>query len=165
MGFDQSAHIKDLIHAGKAFHVTGIITLTTEVPTYTFIGVVGAVPAHFHDMTFDAEAGPMLIEFIESPTVTVQGSEAVIFNRRRDSGNTPRLKAYGGATITGGIVLDPKKIFGSSSGINTSGDLGIISGEWVLKPGLTYAVRITNQTAPLQDAIIDVKLDFYEELL
>ena len=165
MAFDQAEHIKDLIHEGKAFHVHGTPTITTEVPTYTFIGIVGAIPAHFHDLTFDAAAGPMLIELIEDPSVTVPGTAVPIFNRRRDSRNAPNLKAYSGATVTGGTVIDSQKIFGTSSGINTSGDQGIIGGEWVLAPGLTYAVRITNQTSPLEDVIVDVELDFYEELL
>jgi hypothetical protein len=149
-----------LIHEGKGFSLSPVLTVAIA-GTPTFVGYPDGINVHFHDMALDADAGPILIEFIENPTVPVQGTLAEVYNRRRDSSNSARMKVYQGATVTGGTVLFSKVMYGSSAGINSEAKEGVIRGEWDLAPGSVYAIRLTNQSG--QEISISADMHFYED--
>ena len=133
------------IHEGNCFDVSGTGTLNaTTQASYTFVSVIGDIPMHFHSFDVTADDGPVTIELIESPTVTVQGSAVTPLNRNRASTITSDASVYANSTVTDGTVLATRQIYGGDVGAHGQGGSGAIAEEWVLSPNTTYAVRITN---------------------
>ena len=131
------------IHEGLAFDAGGNGTIAAS-GTYTFVGSTGSKQVHFHGFSVKVSKGPVTIELIESPTVTVAGTLFVTPNRNRNSANVPMMKSYRGSTVTGGSVIATRKIFDVGGGAHIEGgDTGPM-GEWVLKNNTSYGFRITN---------------------
>jgi hypothetical protein len=134
--------VTDHIHNGLGYEVSGTGSLLSG-GSYTFVGEVGAIPVHFHNFNVDTSNGPVTVELIENPTITVAGTPVTTFNRNRNSVNIASLAVSGGATVTGGTVLATRKLFSTGTGANVkAGDAGL-SGEWDLKVNTAYAIRIT----------------------
>lgn len=151
-----------LTHAGRGYSISAVTDIASA-GNLTFTGTPGNIPVHFHDMNFDADAGPVLIEFIESPTISVAGTIVPAYNRRRDSVNTHKMVIRTGATVTGGTVLASKRMYGDSTGSKAAGEESIIRGEWDLNPSRVYAIRITNETDPGATINISAEFSFYEQ--
>ena len=162
MSIGSASEIITLTHQGKGYSVSTEFEMLAAAVT-AFVGYPDALHAHFHDMALDASAGPVLIEFIESPTVTSPGTQVAPMNRRRDSDNAARMRVFGGATVTGGTLLFESVMYGAATGVNRGADQGLIRGEWNLHPEKAYAIRITNQTGTTISVSAD--MHFYEDVI
>lgn len=132
----------DHIHAGLSYEVSNIGNVPSG-GTLILVGETGAIPVHFHGIEITTNAGPLTIELIENPTISVAGAPITSFNRNRLSANVSSMAVSGGATITGGTVISISKIHGVGGGAHTQGDVGGISDEWDLKTDAIYAIRLT----------------------
>lgn len=154
--------LTELIHEGKAFYVYANVTGLAVGASISVLGKTGALPVHFHRIDTEASDSPLLMEFIEQPTVTNEGTPVTVYNRNRRSENPSGMKVFSSPTYSGGTTLESKKVYKSGTGAATPG-AGEIEGEWVLKASQYYAFRITNNS----NAIINLDADFhfYEEEL
>ena len=134
---DTTSHI----HHGYGFEVSAVGT-TTLVEQYVFIGEVGDLVIHFHGFEVAVSEGPVTIQLIEAPTVTVAGGDTITpvnKNRSLAATQSSTLITSGGATISGGTLLAARMIHTVAGGSHTeAGDAGVL-GEWNLKPNTTYA--------------------------
>jgi hypothetical protein len=93
-----------------------------------------------------------LLEIIESPTITDGTSAVVVRNRNRNAAKTSQIKLFSDPTaISAGTGLEYAPF--------TTG--AIVTSEWVLKAGLKYLVRLTNNGAIAATA--SFRLDWHEE--
>lgn len=136
--------VTDHIHNGLAYEISGSGSIVVATnPTYVFTGVTGTIPVHFHAFNVDSSNGPITIELIENPTITVAGTPVTPYNKNRNSTKTSTMAVAAGATITGGTVIATRKVLTSGVGVNVNAGSGGIVGEWDLKTSTTYALRIT----------------------
>ena len=159
------------IHEGDGFHCVGADTSMSDAETLilAFKTPAGTKRAH---MTFDY--GALVagrLELIEGPTWTEEtGSAANIFNHQRASSKTPMLlenRAQVTFTASEEMILNPTGLSGGTAillghvyGSKQAGggrDRG--TAEWVLAPGVAYAVRFTADGNSNAGVII---LDWYE---
>lgn len=154
--------LTELIHEGKAFYVYATVNSLAVGASISMLGKTGALPVHFHRIDADASDSPLLMEFIEQPTVTNEGAPVTVYNRNRRSENPSGMKVFSAPTYSGGTTLEYKRIYKEGTGAATPGS-GEIEGEWVLKASQYYVFRITNSS----NAIINLDADFhfYEEEL
>jgi hypothetical protein len=97
---------------------------------------------------FSSTAGPVTIEFYSNPTVTANGTELGVSNRRGTSTNTNDAKLYlnvvgnitnNGTRFTGRLVPASGTAPANSSGSQASGDL-----PFELNTSINYLIVITN---------------------
>lgn len=148
------------IHEGLAFSVDGVGTIPANTAT-TFLGRIGDLPIHFHGFEVSSSLGPITIELIEAPAVSNAGTPIISYNKNRLSDNKSTMKAYSGATITGGTVIGTRKIHAIGGGSLTQGGEASFDTEWVLAPNKDYAFRITNGDTNTA-ASFAVKFFYYE---
>ena len=147
-------------------------------------GIVNAVAAtaltggtdkafvHFKNLAFSSSAGPSSVSLLENYTMdaTALAAAAAIpaINHNRISGkaSTVTLKFYPDVTATAvdGTVqatLAALPLFGASLGANKVNDDTDAAEEYVLRPGNTYLIAISNASAGAID--FGYKLFWYEE--
>lgn len=135
----------DHIHEGIGYEFSRSGTLGSE-SSYIFTGTIGDLPAHLHGFSISVSAGPVTIELIEEPTVTVAGTLVPGYNMNRVSENLASTELRVGATINGGTVLSTRTIHDIGGGAHIEGGGAGFGTGWVLKPNTVYAIRITTGT-------------------
>jgi hypothetical protein len=95
-----------------------------------------------------------IIEIIENPTVTADGTPVVTFNNDRDSTNTPDLTAFAAPTVTGatGTVIWSAKTGNARS---PSGIAPAFGYEIIAKRNAVYVFELTKVPATTHYADID----------
>lgn len=130
------------VHDGTAWVYTGESTITAATSVY-FLGRTGNLTVHLLDFYIKADSAPILVEFFEAATVTVDGSPQTPVNRNRQITASPTIQVFAGATVTAdGTKLFSGKILGTQQTV--SGD--DFEGEWLLKKNTDYVFKITNQS-------------------
>lgn len=138
--FIVTQDLTDLNHRGLNFEISSNGSLLSG-QSYTFVGVIGAIPVHFYELALNTSSGPATIELIENPTISVQGTLVIPTCKNRVVKTAATVTTYKGATITGGSVLGSRVIYPQVSGARSSGGENAFNeGEWVLNPGDTYAI-------------------------
>jgi len=131
-------------------------------------GGTDAVYCHFKPAAFSATGGPVIISLLEDYTY-VGGAAITPVNRKRSG--TPAdskitVKGLADATAVAGSVpvsLDMMVIPGTSAGTGKLGGSAQSAEEWVLKPGTSYLVTMTNATSPGATVTVGYELFWYEE--
>lgn len=131
------------IHEGKGFSYAGTGSLASSGKA-TFLGRTGGRAVHFHGFNVSVNKGAVLIELIESPTVSAVGTQQSPRNRNRNILDQSDMLLYSGSTVSGGTVIDVSKIHDIGGGSHTEGGDGGFNVEWVLKPSTDYAITVTN---------------------
>jgi len=133
------------IAEGKAFLLTGTYEgLATDAVLYMLMDGNGVDGFHFHDFKVNTIGSPVLVEFFESPTVTVNGTAMVGTNQNRLSTNTATALTYIGSTVTDdGTFLGSAEILGVTTSNNSIGEADMGS-DWVLDPAKLYIFKFTN---------------------
>lgn len=142
--YDEMQHA---IHLGTAYSFSAHGTVAGN-STYTFIGRVTTKQVHFDGMNVGFQAGGVLVELLEAPTVSVLGTLQTVRRKNRATPKAVTMSVYAGATITGGtMIFDtlPPIVSGQGNKIE-SASTGIVQG-WVLAQNTDYAIRFTNTTA------------------
>lgn len=131
-------------------------------------GGTDAAYVHFKPSTFSCTGGPVVIALLEDNSFVAAGTAATPVNRRRIG--TPRVSVLTCKTHTdviavagaGSVSMETIVIPGTSVGANLGGS-NKSAEEWVLKPGATYMVSITNATSPGATVKVGYDLFWYEE--
>jgi len=145
------------LQQGRSFSLSSVQSIAGG-GSLTFVGIPDGDAVVFENISVEVDSGPVLVQLVESPTITVPGTQTFAKNRRRDSTNVHRMKIYGGATVTGGEVLQSVELYATSTGVVAVPADGILAGHWILNAAKTYAVRITNNTSPA--SLINISVDF-----
>jgi len=147
-------HYHDKIHSGDAYHVSDYGTYSKNAE-WDILIKVGSTQMHLL-WGVSANVGA-LVELFESPTVTANGTQYTIYNKKRASSNTPDTDVYETPTLTAdGTQFEVAVLPGS----NQSGILCSVDLEWVLKANTDYLFRITSQG---NSNLLGLALDWYEE--
>lgn len=109
-------------------------------------------------------SGSSEINFYEDVEVTANtGNEISVYNADRTSTNETEAAVVEGATInTDNAALIANTVVGSAGGFFTADYPGYhdTRHEWILKPGKSYTVQITNTTGDAAE--LHANLDWYE---
>lgn len=143
---------------------TGIVNAVVNA---NLAGGTDPVYCHFKPAKISSTGGPVTINLREDATFA-GGTAQTPANRRRIG--TPvaskiTAKFIVDATITpgaGDLALDTAVIPGTSVG-QTLGGSTAAAEEWVLKPGTSYLVTMTNATSPGATVTAGYELFWYEE--
>lgn len=141
---EGSAYTSNVGSGSLASGATHIVTLATP-NTAVRVHIINQVES----------TGEITIDWLEGVTISGAGTAQAIYNRRRDSTNTSACSSQLNPTITGGTTL---RSFRVGSGKITGGSIRA-SSEWVLKPGVVYALRVTSQAT---GTYVEIKSDWYE---
>lgn len=147
-GFAVYNEIQHAIHKGEAFGYSSYGTLTNGA-SLIFLGRVGAKQVHFDGLDIDLSSGGVLVELIESPTVSATGTLLAARRKNRAIGSSASnaMLIYAGATITGGtVIFDSKPPLVPGHGHSVNSAKSSIEEGWVLKQNTDYAIRVTNQS-------------------
>lgn len=135
---------QNAIHEGDAYSFSTHGTITSA-GTLTLLGRIGDKQVHFDGMNVNFQSGGVLLEFIESPTVSSTGTLQTVRRKNRATVKDNVLNVYSGATATGGtVIFDSLPPVVSGQGNKTeSATSGVVKG-WVLKANTDYIIRFTN---------------------
>lgn len=139
------------IFEGKAFDFSAYGTIANG-QSLTLIGAVDGNKVIFNGMTLDFSSGGVLLEFIESPTISNQGTLQSTHKKNRSLNTSGTLLVYSGATVTGGtVIFVDKKPLVTGVGQRVSASNSGIENGWVLNKYTNYAIRLTNQSGASVD--------------
>lgn len=143
-------HEHRMIHDGMAFHATHrAVSLANGASHDHLIAVPAGSYPHITAVIASLADSPCDILSYEGVTTSDDGTAIAMFNRNRNSTNTPNITLTHTPTITdlGTLIHDR---FVPDAGGQGSNDIGIVSPnfgeEWILKPSTKYLVRITNNS-------------------
>ena len=145
-----------MIHAGKHFFRKSWLELTGSQVLNLYAVTADTLEwAHLLlNFTFKAEAH---ISVFEDTTVSAPGAPLAVYNRNRNSSNTPSVLLYSTPTITDdGTELASAK---TGAGKQIGGEFRS-SQEIMLKQNTGYLVRITEDSGSA--SWLDYLVDFYE---
>lgn len=156
------------IHEGLAYTVANKMDIASTKVGAISIAVPEGTYVHFKPAKFVNVGGPVYLSLLEDYTFT-GGSAITPVNRKRTGtvgvsactvkGSTD-ITAVAGSTP---VSLDMKVLPGSSTGAShLGGDFGAAE-EWILRPGKTYLVTMTNATSPGAQVTVGYELFWYEE--
>lgn len=139
------------VHEGNSYKAD---IVDTSMGATEYIGIAFTTPAAeaglVHIIMGYVSRASAHLELIESPGVLTGGVALTAFNRDRGNANTSNvigLKSYdstvGGHVITGGTVIHDLYTWASKQ----IGDRDRDSGEMILAPATTYAVKLTADEA------------------
>jgi len=143
-------HKHRMIHDGFAYHTTHrVASLGNGASLEGLISVPAGSFPHLTAMLFTFSAGDIDIETFEGTTTSADGTAVAVFNRNRNSSNTPAISVSHTPTITAdGTQIHDRLVHPTDFGVGTSE--GIVSPnlgeEWILKPSTKYLVRVTNNS-------------------
>lgn len=151
------------IHRGNAFTaVYGVGAVAASDARDLLVQVPDTVSAHAR-LIFQG-SGAITGQFYEGPTFSAAGTTVICRNRNRSASNAANVIVTYGPTITDpGSSLAWEPIYDSSTHPNRTvgGSGGNAFEEWILKPGMDYLLRMTNNES---SAAISVycNVTFYE---
>lgn len=118
---------------------------------------------HLRKAVFNLGDGPCDILAYEGVTTSDDGTAAPVFNRNRNSANTPNTVLTTGPTVTDLGTLIHDRYVGDTGG-QGSHQVGSVSAglgeEWILQPEVKYLIRITNNSGG--DIIVNYEMMWYE---
>lgn len=136
-------HISALIAHGKAFYITGKITIP-QSSSIDLLGEVDGKRVSLLTYSINSSQGPVSVNLKESPNVTDNGTQMPVFNRNRNFEDNPYTKAYIEPTYTGGNVIYESYIHDIGGGSHTQGGDANIPTEIKLKDNTNYIFSINN---------------------
>jgi hypothetical protein len=145
----QDAHAR--IHVSEMYKVSATTATLANNATASFlIDLTASTTAQLH-IVFDCNVGGLsLIELYESATFNSSGTVSSIVNLNRDHANTmySSVKCYANPLeVTSlGTLLASGYTQGGATAQARPGTLVSPGAEWVLNPGSTYLIRITNSS-------------------
>jgi len=148
-------------YKGNQYEVNGYGTIANNASKY-FLAKTNQNRLYFNGFAFNSTAGNILIELLEAPTVTANGTAITPANTNREIVNIATSNIYVDPTITTqGTQLFAKKVLSIGAGAHTAEGIALDSLEWVLKADTNYAIKITNSS----DISVDfaVVFNFYEK--
>lgn len=151
------------VHDGMVFSYTDKHTALADGASADLLWVppAGCYP-HLNRVSLSAGAGDIDILAYEGVTTSNDGTaiNGGRINTNRNSSNTPNLAMFEGPTVTDlGTKIHTGWVppAGSGVGMTANGISNIEAGEeWILKPGLKYLFRITNNSGSIIDIAHDV---------
>ena len=141
----------ELVHEGKMFSISGVLTALGAGATGYFHGLTDSEIVHFRQAAIGVTGAPVDITFYEDATVSANGSAITSRNRNRNSSNTATLQSFIGPTITDlgtAIEVGQIPVAGPSK---QSGEASLFGTEWVLKNSTSYLIEITNNDSQAID--------------
>lgn len=126
------------------------LDILLSVPAVTF--------PHLRQIGVRVEDTPCTLFFYEDVETSNDGSSLSVYNRNRNSSNTPSTVATVGPTVSDtGTELEQRLLptsggFFSVAGVAAEG----FSEEWVLKPDTKYLWRVTNNAGSAIDITVDI---------
>jgi len=156
-----------LIHQGIAYTVANKMDVAATKVGALQITVPAGVYCHFKPARFAATGGPVIIGLLEDYSF-VGGSPIVPVNRKRvGTPDASVITVKGAVDITAvagaaPVSLDMAVIPGTTIGADLGGSTHAAE-EWVLKPGTTYLITISNATSPGATVTVGYELFWYEE--
>ena len=156
-------HAHHEIHRGLGYVATDTATVNDAGTREVRIAVAATHEAH---MTFEVSATlHTTIQFYEDTTkADVSGNRLTSINRNRDSSNTSNVTICHTPSGSGdGTILFTFAFGADSLGAAKPGFGGVEGsrGEFILKPGKVYLLKVTSGT---DGNLISIILDWYEEL-
>jgi len=129
---------------------------------YLIVTPAGATDNLIHLTTGEviADTAPLLVSLYENPTYATPGTAVTAQNRKRDSTRTHTALIYEDPTtvsVGGSTSLMFRMVAGT---LQAGGILGSQEGEWMLKKGNTYLLRITNNAVGV--ANLTAHIEFHE---
>ena len=145
------------IAQGKGFVLTGkYLALAAGASLYMLLDASPSPAFHFHDFEVSAIGSPVLVEFFESPTVTVNGTAIPGVNQNRVLNDAVLSLTYIGSTVTvDGTLLASGSILGATTQKNAIGKTELGS-QWVLDPSKLYIFKFTNN----DNSAVDLHFNF-----
>ena len=135
----------NIVHAGKMFSLSGVVTPLAAGATAYFHGLTDSKTVHFRAASIQANGAPINISFYEGATVSANGTEIFGKNRKRSSVNTPTLRTFLGPTVTTPGTVIEQGFIPVTGGSKQSGLADLFGTEWVLDLNTTsYLIAITN---------------------
>lgn len=114
-----------------------------------------------HMSAFGVSGGDATFFFYEDTVVSADGTPVPAINRNRFSPIVSGAAVFHTPTVTGlGTLLDDHLIIGGVGPTLSTGSQGSLGLEWILKADTNYLFRVTNVSAAIQPA--HVQLDWYE---
>lgn len=147
----------DNIHSGNAFSFSVLNAALAAGAELVVLLTIGA-GKEGHLRINASSDGPATLRFLEKPTTSGTGTTLALLNRNRIINRAATHSAVSGVTITGvGTQLFIRRLPGSSGGFFSpgSGSAFDANDEWVLKPGNTYAIGVTNNDTGPESVSID----------
>ena len=149
------------IHEGETYQYTQFTGSVTANNTLDFLMIVPTTavtircPHLVVEFVTDAQVSVFLYE---APTTTANGTALTVYNRNRNSANTPLATVYSGPTVTAvGTLLDVE-LAGSGQKVGGESRGGL---EWILKSNTKYLIRRVIGT---NSATVVFKIKWYEDL-
>lgn len=140
--------------------------IVNAVVVANLAGGVNPVYCHFKPSLITCTGGPVTVELVEDQSFVAAGTAGTPRNRHRINGPASAItcKSIAAATLVGGsaVILDTVVIPGNSVAGKLGGSTAAAE-EWVLNPGKTYIVSMTNATNPGATITAGYSLFWYEE--
>lgn len=156
-------HEHRLSHIGLIWHSSDRATVANAASLDLLLTVPAFTYPHFRKAIFNLGDGPCDIKMYEGVTTSAAGTASPVFNRNRNSANTPNTVLTTGPTVTDLGTLIHDRFVGDPGGMgaNQVGSLSAGLGEeWVLTPSTKYLVRITNNSGG--DITVNYEIMWYE---
>ncbi len=148
------------IHGGN-FFTARVANAALGASALLFIEVIipAGIEMHLKQISFyNGDDG--YYELVEAPTLTTGAAALIAYNRLRTSTKLTNISLKSNPTgISSGIVLDDMYFKGTNQVLGT---LITLDWEWVLKPETTYLIRLTNNGAGSEQALL--KANWYERV-
>lgn len=141
--------VHEHVHAGKVFDVTHLWSAVANGASVNlWIDVAASSDAHMFFSVHGTGKGTLTL--VENPTISVAGTSKTLINKNRRSSRTSVHSVERDVTYTGGTTLMDLLVVGGSGG-NSQGSETSEHMEWILKPGNTYVLKLTNTAGTAQD--------------
>ena len=147
------------IHKGNAYTVGALVTDVADDASADTLIIVGTKSLH---LVLRASAtGSSYAYLYETPTITDNGTAVTIFNKDRTSSLVSTARTFHTPTVGAvGTALNSELFPGGEKNFAV-GATGNERDEWILAPGKSYLLRITNKSGAAED--ISIAATWYEE--
>lgn len=147
------------VHVGDMYSVSHLFADVASAANADILVKVGS-NKELHFMFSVGAGAEATIYFYESPTITDNGTEIVIYNMKRDSSNTSDANVYYAPTVG---AVGTQICVGLAPGATKPNDVGgniRHDTEWDLEEDTDYLIRVTNNGAGAEN--IAIQLEWYE---
>jgi hypothetical protein len=141
------------IHQGKGWNVSIETGSIAAGANYDVLFKVLEGNPHLRQYSVTATETPATIRLYENPTVTADGTQQAMRNRKRSASDLNGVEVYIGSTITDvGTRLETDLL--PTAGNKVGGNIGSFYEEWILDEGY-YLLRVTNGSNSTMTAVIN----------
>ena len=148
------------IHEGKAFIASTYKEDLADDAEYNFL-IKNTDVSELHAVFAINFEGNAIVDVFEGTTVSADGTEITVYNRKRSSTTASGATAFHTPTITDDGTSISKTVIPGASGPNASGGNNQGRFEWLLKVDTNYMVRVKNIAGAAKSGTITA--DFYIE--